>query len=78
MQQNQEKAISLRDLYSMVIDSAVSGYLYINYLKYGIPYSPNPKHRLYINNYKASGYIKVRLDKKHHWLISKYEYDYYT
>ena len=68
-----KKSIALKSLYSMVIDSAVSGYLYINYLKYGIPYSPNPKHRLYIHVCKASEFIKVCLDKKHSWFIDKYE-----
>lgn len=73
MVQNSKKLITLRSLYSMVIDSAVSGYLYINYLRYGIPYLRNPKYNLYIHTYKTSGYIKVRLDKEHYWLIGKYE-----
>lgn len=68
-----KKSIALKSLYSMVIDSAVSGHIYISYLKYGIPYSSNPKHTLYINTYKAREYIKVCLDEKHNRLIGKYE-----
>ena len=72
MEHNQERAIALKSLYSMVIDSVVSGNFYINYLKYGIPYSPNPKHKLYIQVYKASGFIKIQSNKRHNW-ISKYD-----
>ena len=72
MEQNSKKPITLKSLYSMVIDCAVSGYLCVDYQRFGLSYLSNPKYSLYINTYIANGYIKVRLDKKHNWLIGKY------
>lgn len=81
MAQNQKKTISLTSLYSMFIDCAVSGHLYLDYQRYGIPLLLEPKCTLYMHNYTRSGYIKVyirgeyfesRLSKEHSWLIGKY------
>lgn len=73
MEHNQEKAIALNSLYNMVIDCVISGYVYINYQRYGgIPCCP--KHKLFINGYiAANGSIRIRLDKKHNYWISKYD-----
>ena len=72
MEQEKEKAIALKSLYSMVIDYAVSGYLYIDYQRFGIPYVPNPKYNLYMHLYVERGYIRIQSNKRHNW-ISKYE-----
>lgn len=72
MEYNQEKAIALKSLYSMVIDYAVSGYLYIDYQRFGIQYFTEPKYILYIQTYRASGYIEIHSNKKHYW-IGKYD-----
>ena len=56
----------------MVIDNVVSGYLYIDYQRFGIQYFAEPKYILNIQTYRACGYIEVHSNKKHYW-IGKYE-----
>jgi len=67
-----KKSIALKSLYNMVIDCVTSGYLYIDYQRYGIPYVPNPKYNLYIHTYIVRGYIRIQSNKRHNW-IGKYE-----
>lgn len=69
MEQNSKKPITLKSLYSMVIDSAVSGYLYTDHQGFGIPYLTKPRYSLYIRTY--SSYIRVTTYKKQIW-ICKY------
>ena len=71
MIQNLKKPIALKSLYSMVINSVVSGNFYVDYQGFGIPYYL-PKCNLYIHTYRGRGYIRIQSNKRHNW-ISKYD-----